>query len=369
MQGGANRCHLYVREQLRFARARFKRQHRLLRREIRENIADHIPVKNCHKALFKSSKQPTPSYIDGKPRNEHPIMWREHFKNIFKAEETPFDHDLLEKTGYETRAIDIDSDLLFKTDEIISAILEIDTDKSYSRHHHWKKIFLHDNNHIAITCLQNVFNFWALSVFSDNCSSDWSLFDTNLSPVPKTGKRDLTLLKSWRPISLGTSENWVLEKIFLSRLRPFLGTDDCQFGYKRGHSTSHAIKLVRVLERSSDSHVCMLDASAAFDTVCWGRIRDQLIHRKVPFYLIKLCLKQLTSNRISVCGTTFIFPRAGIKQGGVISGYYFSLCYDELVDILKCYKAWGRYRIYVRPTEGLKSQKAVGYKAWTLVLW
>ena len=79
----------------------------------------------------------------------------------------------------------------------------------------------------------------------------------------------------------------------------------------------------------------MLDASAPFDTVCWGRIRDQLIHQNVPFYLIKLCLKQLTSNRISVCGTTFIFPRAGIKQGGVISGYYFSLCYDELVDILK----------------------------------
>jgi len=78
----------------------------------------------------------------------------------------------------------------------------------------------------------------------------------------------------------------------------------------------------------------MLDASAAFDTVCWGRIRDQFLERNVPFYLIKLCMKQLTSNRISVSGTTFIYPTAGIKQGGVISGYYFSLCYDELVDIL-----------------------------------
>lgn len=335
LQGGANRCHPFVREQLRIARARYKRQHRLLRREIQENVANHTTVTNCFNTLFKSSTQPTPSYINGKPRDEHPVMWREHFKKVFKAEETPFNCNLFENTRFFDTNIDFDTEYLFKTDEIVSAILDIDTDKSYSRHHHWKKLLLYDRNHIAFTCLQNVFNFWALAVFSDNCSDDWSLFNTNLSPVPKTGKRDLSLLKSWRPISLGTSENWVLEKIFLSRLKPFLGTDDSQFGYKRGHSTSHAIELVRVLERSSDCHVCMLDASAAFDTVCWGRIRDQLIHRNVPFYLIKLCMKQLTSNRISVCGTTFIFPRAGIKQGGVISGYYFSLCYDELVDILK----------------------------------
>ena len=161
------------------------------------------------------------------------------------------------------------------------------------------------------------------------------MIDTSLSPVPKKGKKYLSLNKSWRPLSLGTSESWVLERIFLSRLQPFLGTDDSQFGYKSGHSASHAIELVRVLEQSSDCHVCMLDASSAFDTVSWGRIRDQLIARKVPLSLIKLCMKQLTSNRISVCGLEFIYPRAGIKQGGVLSGYYFAVCYDKLVTLLK----------------------------------
>ena len=78
----------------------------------------------------------------------------------------------------------------------------------------------------------------------------------------------------------------------------------------------------------------MLDASSAFDTVSWRRIKDQLVKRNVPLYLVKLCMKQLTSNRISVCGTSFIYPRAGIKQGGVLSGYYFSMCYDDLVYML-----------------------------------
>ena len=111
-----------------------------------------------------------------------------------------------------------------------------------------------------------------------------------------------------------------------------MGTRDCQFGYKREHSTSHAIELVRVLERSSDCHVCMLDASSAFDKISWYRIRDELLKRRIPYHLIKLCMKQLTSNRISVCGTQFIYPRSGIKQGGVMSGKYFSICYDTLVE-------------------------------------
>ena len=51
--------------------------------------------------------------------------------------------------------------------------------------------------------------------------------------------------------------------------------------------------------------------------------------------MVKLCLKQLTSNRISICGTRFLFPRTGIKQGGILSGKYFSICYDDLVHDLR----------------------------------
>ena len=147
--------------------------------------------------------------------------------------------------------------------------------------------------------------YWADNDLSNRPRKLWTLFDTNLSPIPKNGKKNLSELKSWRPISLGTSENWILEKVFLKRLQPFLGVDDSQFGYnyKEGHSTSHAIELNRILERSSDCHVCMLDASSAFDKISWYRIRDELLKRRIRYYLIKLCMKQLTSNRISVCGT------------------------------------------------------------------
>ena len=94
---------------------------------------------------------------------------------------------------------------------------------------------------------------------------------------PQKGKKDLSTRSAWRPISIGTSENWLLEKILLGRLLPFLETQNCQFGYKRNHSTVHAIELVRTLERKYDAHVRLLDASSVFDKLSWHRIKDQLV--------------------------------------------------------------------------------------------
>lgn len=332
LQGGPTRCDPSVRLRLRIARAQYKRQLRTLRREIRQNVADHVTRTNCHKVLYGKPKAPQPPVINGHTRDQQPEMWRSHFKSSYKAEETPYNGDLLDNIN-DTLTSNNFSFSEFTIDEVNDAILLIDTNKSYNMHFHWK--YLPSFYHTAKYCLVEVFNCWANDSLTNKPRKLWTLFDTNLSPIPKNGKKNLSELKSWRPISLGTSENWILEKVFLKRLQPFLGTDDCQFGYKEGHSTSHAIELVRILERSSDCHVCMLDASSAFDRISWFRIRDQLLQRDVPLYLTKLCLLQLSSNRISVCGTAFIYPRIGVKQGGVLSGRYFSMCYDELVKMLR----------------------------------
>ncbi len=122
---------------------------------------------------------------------------------------------------------------------------------------------------------------------------DWDFFAADLNVIPKKGKVDLSSIKSWRPITVGSSENWLLEKIMQVRLLPFLSTSDCQFGYKSQHSTNHAIEIIRVLERNHDAHVCFLDASSAFDKLSWRRIKDQLVKRNVPSTLIKLVMLQL----------------------------------------------------------------------------
>ena len=69
------------------------------------------------------------------------------------------------------------------------------------------------------------------------------MFDTGLNPTPKASV-DLTSVKSWRLILIGTTENWVLEKTFLARLKPYLETSDNKFGFKSGDSAQHAIEMV-----------------------------------------------------------------------------------------------------------------------------
>ncbi len=124
----------------------------------------------------------------------------------------------------------------------------------------------------------------------------------------------------------------MLEKVFLTRLAPFTRTSDSQFGYKAKHSTSHAIELVRILERKHDAHICLLDASAELS---WHRIKNQLVKRNVPYCLIKVIISQLISTKLCVSFTNVMYPRIGVKQGGVLSGILFACCYDDLVEQLE----------------------------------
>lgn len=74
-----------------------------------------------------------------------------------------------------------------------------------------------------------------------------------------------------------------------------------------------------------------LYASAAFDRISWSRNQSQ---RNVPVCLIKIIMVQLFGSKISIYGTAVLFHRNGIKQGGVLSGWIFSACYDDLVDVI-----------------------------------
>ncbi len=334
IEGGPTRCSSFVRQQLRLARSRYRRELRCLRREIEVNVAEHITTQNCYNTLFRKDRVIQPSIINGHNKSTQPEMWREHFKSEFRAEEQPYSGSIFD---------DIDNRLgtdtvlnNFSIHELNNAIREIDTNKSYHRHYHWKH--LNNYNHSAKFSILTVLNSWGSHVLENKPDDKiWDIFDTQVNPIPKAGKRDLTIAKNWRPISIGTSENWLLEKILSSRLDPYLQIDDAQFGYKKGHSANHAIELIRILEKQNDCHACFLDASAAFDRISWLRIKDQLVKRNVPLYLIKLCIKQLTLNRISICRTKYFYPRSGIKQGGVLSGKLFSSCYDDLViEIKKC---------------------------------
>ena len=83
-------------------------------------------------------------------------------------------------------------------------------------------------------------------------------------------------MNNYRPISLLSVFNKLLEKLMYNRMASFLGKNEIlfhgQFGFRSNHSTNHAILLItdkiqKAIERKIYSCGIFLDLSKAFDTV------------------------------------------------------------------------------------------------------
>ena len=72
-----------------------------------------------------------------------------------------------------------------------------------------------------------------------------------ISPIVKDNKRDATAIDNYRGITLGHTFSFLFEHAALLKIDEFLVTDNLQFGYKKGHSTSHAIYTATLLFRLS----------------------------------------------------------------------------------------------------------------------
>ena len=125
--------------------------------------------------------------IDGHSRSAQPSMWREHFRKVFQSEEQPYQGDLLDDISQRISDDDISSFQRFNVDEISTAISDINTNKSYKRHCHWKSL-LTENHAATQSCLAEVLNFFTKSVLSDDQAPDWDFFRTALDVIPKAGK-------------------------------------------------------------------------------------------------------------------------------------------------------------------------------------
>lgn len=111
----------------------------------------------------------------------------------------------MSNTNSKINRTDIELFKYIDLNDINAAISEIDTNKSHSGHYHWKS--LPTTNHYAKLCSVEVINYWMKSVLNNCLYSKWDFFLTNVTFLSKNGKKDLSSKSSYRPISIGTSEN------------------------------------------------------------------------------------------------------------------------------------------------------------------
>ena len=275
------------------SRARFKYSLRICRRheaEIRADaLAQHLLEKDFiqfWKDVDKSNckRLPLSESVGGVSGHENIAnLWRSHYETLFSSVKGSTHKD---KVVNNISNISIDCELTSYT-EVAEAIKSLDNGKACGSDNIFPEHLKLGGNRIAIS-LSLCFNAFIVHGFLPD-----SLMNTVIVPVIKNKSGDVSDTNNYRPIALSSIVSKAFEIILLSRCEEYIGSSDCQFGFKSGHSTDLCIyKLKEIIHfyksHSSPVFVCYMDATKAFDKINHWTLFNKLIDKHYCSYVILL---------------------------------------------------------------------------------
>lgn len=301
---------------------KFKLALRRLRSQQKERQANQIVAPYISK-LKKSTRLPNPPIINNIPASGQAKMWADHFSEVFNDDVT----DATTPTTY-SQPIQTDEIPDVSYDELMAILTALDTEKAIGLDGvgPWE---LRHASQYAIDNLKTIYTY-----MMQNAHFPASMIDHKISVIPKSLKKDLSIIKNWRPIQVQNTSLAIFERLLLERNKERLcNTSREQFGYKTKVGTEMAIAVARSIQ--GRCYACCIDFSAAFDKISWKRAMRGLEHAQVPYAYRRIIYWSFHIK-------TFVFwngellrvldPSRGVKQGGILAPYVFAISMQELVD-------------------------------------
>ena len=151
------------------------------------------------------------------------------------------------------------------------------------------------------------------------CSPEGMLLGT-MVPLPKGKFNDLSQSKNFRALTISSILGKLLDNIILEIEYQNLGTNDLQFSFKKGVSTTTCSTMVRetilyFVNKGSTVYSVMLDATKAFDRINYVKLFRILLDRNINPLICRLLLNMYTNQKLRENGLMSIVMNSQLLMG------------------------------------------------------
>ena len=163
-------------------------------------------------------------------------------------------------------------------------------------------------------------------------------------PIVKDSNGNLSDSSNYRGITISPMLTKIFEHVLKNLFSEYLTTYPLQYGFKKKHSTTHAIFCLKqtvdyYINNGSRVYCTFLDASKAFDRLVHSGLFMKLIDKKCPKTFIDVIITWYDGLYCRVLWdgaySSWFLVSAGVRQGGVLSPNFYGLYVDDLFRILQ----------------------------------